>query len=284
VTRPPGGDRVGVAVMSYTIPAPRTRVDARLNHLRIADLVVGMSSGQPGLDLLVFPEYSTHGFPRSRADEVLTPPGEEVALFRRACRTGRVWGVFSTGGGSCPDPDHSFVLIDDRGTVVMRHRRAAGSVGGDPPDVVTGPRGLQTGLSVCTDDPVSPAGCQIRGAELLIRCQAAPDVGAADQVHAARTAAWMGTCYVVAANPAGRTGRHRWSGHSVIVDVDGTVLGQCGGEEHEFQYAELSVDAVRNARATRKHLERAIRSRAFARHPSHPPSSPEIRHSCERSS
>jgi amidase len=275
-----------VAVMSYTIPEPRTRIDARLNHLKIADLVVGMARGEPGLDLVVFPEYSTHGF---AGVEILTAPGEDLELFARACRAGRVWGVFSTGEGSIgsgasPAPDHSFVLIDDEGRIVMRHRRVAGSGGGDPPDVVAGPGGLQLGLSVCTADPVSPSACQIRGAELLIRCQAAPDVSAADQVRAARAAAWMGTCYVVAANPAGRTGAHRWAGHSAIVGFDGSVLGQCGDEEYEFQYAELSIGAVRAARAQRDHLERAIRTRAFARAASRTPSSPEIRHQLERSS
>ena len=191
--------------MSYTIPTPRSRTDARLNHLKIADLVVGMANGEPGLDLVVFPEYSTHGFTADSGVEILTAPGEDIELFARACRAGRVWGVFSAAGGPAargPDSDHSFVLIDDKGRVAMRHRRVAGSVGGDPPDVVAGPRGLQTGLSVCTDDPVSPTACQVRGAELLIRCQAAPDVSAADQVRAARAAAWMGTCYVVATNPA----------------------------------------------------------------------------------
>ena len=256
--------KVGVAVMSYTIPAPRTRTEARLNHLTIADLVGGMVKGEPGLDLVVFPEYSTHGFAEDRGVEVLTAPGEDVDLFARACRGARVWGVFSTAAGDGPDPDHSFVLIDDRGRVVMRHRRVAGSTGGDPPDVVSGPGGLQIGLSICTDDPVTPSGCQVRGAELLIRCQAAPDVSAADQVRAARAAAWLGNCYVVAVNPAGTTGAHRWSGHSVIVDFDGSVLGQCGDEEYEFQYAELSIDALRAARAKRNHLERAIRTRAFA--------------------
>ena len=279
-----GGDRVGVAVMSYTIPAPRTRAEARLNHLTIADLVGGMVRGEPGLDLVVFPEYSTHGFGEGRGVEVLTEPGEDVDLFARACRTARVWGVFSTAGGGGPDPDHSFVLIDDEGRVAMRHRRVAGTTGGDPPEVVAGPGGLQIGLSVCTDDPVFPRGCQVRGAELLIRCQAAPDVSASDQVRAARAAAWWGNCYVVAANPAGTTGPHRWSGHSAIVDFDGSVLGQCGDEEYEFQYAELSIDALRSARAKRNHVERAIRTRAFASRPSYDRSSPEIRHQFERSS
>ncbi|MDN5932717.1 MAG: aliphatic amidase, partial [Pseudonocardia sp.] len=183
--------------------------------------------------------------------------------FARACRTAGVWGVFSV---SCrPDPDHTVVLIDDRGEVVQRHRRVAGTRGGDPPDVVPGPGGLRTGVSICRADPAVGEGCQFRGAELLIRCQADPDVPAAAQVQAGRAAAWMGTCYVVAANAAGSAGSRHWAGHSAIVGFDGVTLGECGDEEHEFCYADLSVDALRAARAARERLERTLRTRALAR-------------------
>ncbi|MBW0090303.1 aliphatic amidase [Pseudonocardia sp. KRD-184] len=260
----PGGS-VGVAVLSHTVPAPRSRGDVRLNYLRIADLVVGMKHGEPGLDLIVFPEYGTHGFGGGGSD-ALTMPGEDVDVFARACRTAGVWGVFSVSGGRCrPDPDNTIVLIDDRGGVVQRHSRAAGRRGGDPPEVVAGPGGLRTGLSIVRDDPAVGQGCQFRGAELLIRYQAEPDVPASAQVQAARAAAWMGTCYVVAPNAAGRAGRRRWSGHSAIVGFDGVTLGECGDEEHEFQYAELSIGALRRARSGRALLERTLRTRALAR-------------------
>lgn len=256
---------VGVAVLSHTVPAPRTRADVRRNYLQIADLVVGMKRGERGLDLIVFPEYGTHGFGVC-GPEHLTGPGEDVAMFGAACRAARVWGVFSvTGGCGRPDPDNTVVLIDDRGAVVQRHSRTAGRRGGDPPEVVIGPGGLRTGLSICRDGDVPDPGCQFRGAELLIRFQAEPDVPAAAQVQAARAAAWMGTCYVVAPNAAGRAGGHRWSGHSAIVGFDGVTLGECGDEEHEFQYAELSVGALRRARSGRSQLEHTLRTRVLAR-------------------
>lgn len=254
--------RVGVAVLSHTVPSPRTRDDARLNCLRIADLVVGMKHGEPGLDLIVFPEHGTHGFGAG----ALTVPGEDVAVFARACRRAGVWGVFSVGDDRRgPDPDHTVVLIDDRGRVALRHSRAAGRRGGDPPEVVVGPGGLRTGLSICRDDPAVGHGCQFRGAELLIRHQAEPDVPASAQVQAARAAAWMGACFVVAPNAAGRAGSRHWSGHSAIVSFDGVTLGQCGGEEHEFQYAQLPVDALRRARDGRGRLEHTLRRRVLAR-------------------
>jgi amidase len=257
---------VGVAVLSYTVPELRTRYDVRSNYLRMADLVVGMGRGQPGLDLIVFPEYGTHGFGHRSRPVELAAPGEDIAVFSRACRAGGVWGAFSVSGGRCrPDPDHTVVLIDDRGEVVLRHRRPARSRGGDPPEVVDGPGGLCIGLTVCDEAGVLPgpaAGCQVRGAELLVRFQATPDVPAAAQVAEARAAAWLGTCYVVGVNAGGAAGRRHWSGHSLIVGFDGRVLGQCGDEEHEYQYAELSTASLRAARAERARVERALRERA----------------------
>jgi amidase len=256
------GTRIGVAVLSYTVPTLRTRADVRANYLQIADLVVGMARGEPGLDLIVFPEYGTHGYAGRHHDHTLTAPGEDVAVLASACRAARVWGVFSVSGGCArPDAGHTVVLIDDRGRVVLEHRRPAGETDADRADVVEGPGGLLIGLSVDTGGIPGP-GCHTGGAELLVRLRTSPGVPAADQVAAARTAAWMGSCYVVAAHPAGRAGRTRWSGHSVIVGPDGRVLGQCGAEEYEFQYAELPVGALRSARAARSRATRELRAHA----------------------
>lgn len=262
-------DAVGVAVLSYTVPALRSRTDVRCNYLRMADLVVGMAGGEPRLRLIVFPEYGTNGYAGLREAGGLTGPGrdlvpgEDVAILGRACRSAGVWGVFSVSGGCCrPDAGHTVVLIDDRGRVALRHRSDAG--GADPAQVVEGPGGLLTGLTVTAGAGVPGPGCHTRGAELLVQCGTTPGVPASDQVAAARTAAWMGGCYVVAAHPVGRVGAHRWSGHSVIVGPDGATLGQCGDEEHEFSYADLSVDELRSARARRIRAERTLREHAHA--------------------
>ena len=232
-------DAVGVAVVNYRMPLLRTHAEVLANAHKIRQMIEGLKLGLPGLDLVIFPAYSTHGLLHDGGEAARHLdrgiPGDESAVLARACRNAQVWGVFSLtatrpAAGPGQVPGNTLILMNTQGEIMQTH--PAGHEDASP--VVIGPKGMSITLA-----PERAFGT----AELIVDCP----VGTGHK-HAPQALARAHHSYVAVANASGFDGVRCHFGRSTVVGFDGHTLGECGEEDYGIQFVQLSKRLIRQAR------------------------------------
>lgn len=253
------------AAIQYPVPVVSARSDIDKQIENITKIIKNTKAGYPGLELIIFPEYSTQGLNTAKwlTDEFLCDvPGKETDIFAKACKEAGVYGVFSIIERN-PDPTKNpydtAVIINPEGEICLKYRKlfpwtpiepwSPGDLG---MPVCDGPGGSKLAVCICHDGmlPEVAREAAYKGANVFIRIS-----GYSTQVNEQwkltnRSNAWHNLMYTISVNCAGYDGVFYYFGEGQIVNFDGTTLVQGDRNPGEIVTGEIYPHLVDSARRT----------------------------------
>ena len=250
---------VVLGMVQLQLPTVTTPAELSAQAARIVALVGKARRNLPGMDLVVFPEYSLHGLSMDTNPEIMCRlDGPEVEHFRGACIANDIWGCFSIMEfNPHGNPFNSGLIIDNKGEIQLYYRKMHPWVPVEPWEpgdlgipVCDGPNGSRLGLIICHDGmfPEMARECAYKGAEIIIRTAGytAPIRHAWRITNEAN--AFCNLAVTASVCLCGSDGTFDSMGEGMIVNFDGVPLVTGGGRPDEIITAEARPDLVREAR------------------------------------
>jgi len=251
---------VVLGMVQLQLPTVTTPAELAAQTDRIVAMVGKARRNLPGMDLVVFPEYSLHGLSMSTEPALMcSMDGPEVAAFRRACRDNHIWGCFSLmEANPHGNPYNTGIILDDQGELQLYYRKLHPWVPVEPWEpgdvgipVCDGPNGSRLALIICHDGmfPEMARECAYKGAEIVLRTAGytAPIRNAWRITNQAN--AFCNLAVTASVCLCGSDGSFDSMGEGMIINFDGTPLVTGGGRADEIITAEVRPDLVREARA-----------------------------------
>jgi formamidase len=250
---------VVIGLVQLQLPVVVTPADLAAQTARICALVGKARRNQANMDLVVFPEYALHGLSMDINPAIMcTLDGPEVAAFKAACVTHKIWGCFSimeANPGAMPY--NSGLIIDDSGAIKLYYRKLHPWVPVEPWEpgnlgvpVCDGPNGSRLSLIICHDGmfPEMAREAAYKGAEIILRTAGytAPIRHAWKITN--QSNAFCNLAYTASVCMSGSDGSFDSMGEGMFCNFDGRVLVEGGGRVDEIITCELRPDLVREAR------------------------------------
>ncbi len=250
---------VVIGLVQLQVPVVETPEQLAAQAQRVVQMVAKARRNNPGLDLVVFPEYALQGLSMNTAPELMCSlDGPEVAAFRQACIEHHLWGCFSIMEYNPKgNPYNTGLVIDDQGQIVLYYRKLhpwvpveAWEPGNLGIPVITGPRGCKLALIICHDGmfPEMARECAYKGAEIMLRTAGytAPIRHSWRITNQAN--AFQNLMVTASVCLCGSDGTFDSMGEGMVCNFDGTVMVQGSHRPDEIITCEVRPDLVREAR------------------------------------
>jgi len=235
-------DALSVVMVQFA-PFPATdREGINRNIKTICDYVDRAVFSFPGVDLIVFPEYSTMGFSFRYSTHFKFAsgiPGPETEKFQAKAKEHGVWlcvhmierheqkGIF---------PYNAMILINDDGEIALKYRKVNPWVPKEPwtpgteVGVCEGPKASRIAILLCYDgDLPEPAReASWKGANVILRPSKYMYPWDNTWEVTNRCRALENLVYVVATNTVGEDSSFSYFGRSMAIDYNGNIIAQMG--------------------------------------------------------
>ncbi len=281
----PVSDAMSIVMVQFSPEAATNWAEVQRNIDTISDYVDRACDSFPGVDLIVFPEYSTHGFGfdpyASHLKLASTIPGPETDALGKKAREKGVWlcaSVVEKHADPNRNPYNSMVIINPQGEVALSYRKMMPWcpkepwTPGEAMQVCDGPKGSKLAITLCfdLDYPEVAREAAWKGANVILR--PAKYMYPWDHIWnlTNQTRAYENQTYVVAVNHTGQDRSFSYFGRSMAVDFDGNIIASMGegaGMTKVDVYPRL-VEQARDQRISNNYLYQ-LKHRGYTGVPPH---------------
>ncbi len=278
-------DAMSVVLVQFSPDAAADADGVKRNIDTICQYADRAVSGFPGVDLIVFPEYSTHGFAfnpyATHLSLASTIPGPETEAIGKKARQLGVWmcvSVVEKPDDPKNNPYNAMVIINPDGEVALKYRKMMPWcpkepwTPGETMNVCDGPKGSKIAITLCSDFdyPEVSREAAWKGANVILRPSKYmyPWDHIWDITNQVR--AYENQAYVVAVNHTGQDHSYSYFGRSMVCDFDGNIICKMGDTEGLTKvdiYPQL-VEAARDKRSSNNYLYQ-LKHRGYTGVPPH---------------